>query len=163
MQNPRAKIFAPSKVAIHRERIEAYLRGENIYPVTIELDLTQRCTRACPACPYSAARSAGLTLELPFLDRLFSILGKNTPGLVLSGGEPTSVPHFPETVALAKEKGFREVAVISNGSMLHLPEVQAALLEHVTSIRVSLYDWQEGDSAYFVETLTKIRNLRRAY
>lgn len=160
MQTTRPQIFAPSKVAIHRERIEAYERGENIYPVTVELDLTQRCTRACPACPYSAARSAGLTLELPFLDRLFGILGRNTPGLVLSGGEPTSVPHFPETVALARQKGFREVAVISNGSLLHLPEVQSALLTHVTSIRVSLYDWQEGDSAYFVETLAKIRNLR---
>jgi hypothetical protein len=159
-QNPKARIFAPSKVAIHRERIEAYSRGERIYPVTLELDLTQRCTRTCPSCPYAAARSAGLTLELPFLDRLFSILGKNTPGLVLSGGEPTSVPLFARTVALAKEKGFREVAVISNGSMLHLPQVQAALLEYVTSIRVSLYDWQEGDSSYFIETLAKIRNLR---
>jgi hypothetical protein len=156
-----AKIFAPSKVAIHRERIAAYLRGENVYPVTIEMDLTQRCTRTCPTCPYSARRVAGLTLELPFLERLFSILGRKTPGLVLSGGEPTSVPHFPEVVALAKENGFKEVAVISNGSMLHLPKVQSALLKHVTSIRVSLYDWQEGDSAYFVETLTKIRNLRR--
>jgi hypothetical protein len=147
-------------VAIHRERIEAYLRGETIYPVTIELDLTQHCTRSCPACPYAAARSAGLTLGLPFLDRLFSILGKNTPGLVLSGGEPTSVPHFSETLDLAKAKGFKEVAVISNGSMLHLSEVQDALLKHATSIRVSLYDWQEGDSAYFKETLTNIRNLR---
>ncbi len=53
------------------------------------------------------------------------------------------------------------MAVISNGSMLHLPKVQSALVEHVTSIRVSLYDWYEGDSAYFVDTLTKIRNLRR--
>jgi hypothetical protein len=159
-QNPKAKIFAPSKVAIHQDRVDAYLRGEHIHPVTLELDLTQRCTRACPSCPYTVARSAGLTLELPFLDRLFSILGKNTPGLVLSGGEPTLVPHFPETVALAKEKGFKEVVVISNGSMLHLPRVQDALLEHATSIRVSLYDWQDGDSAYFIETLKKIRNLR---
>jgi hypothetical protein len=160
MQNPKARIFAPSKVAVHQERIEAYLRGEKMYPVTVELDLTQRCTRSCPACPYAAARSAGLTLELPFLDRLFSLLGKNTPGLVLSGGEPTSVPHFSRTIALAKEKGFREVAVITNGSLLHLPEVQDSLLDHATSVRVSLYDWQEGDSAYFSETLAKIRHLR---
>ena len=151
MQNTRARIFAPSKVAIHSERIDAYLHGENVYPVTLELDLTQRCTRACPDCPYSAARSAGLTLEMPFLERLFSILGKNTPGLVLSGGEPTSIPHFPETIALAKTKGFKEIAVISNGSMLHIPEVQRALLDHATSIRVSLYDWQTNDSDYFIE------------
>ncbi len=104
IQNTRAKIFAPSKVAIHRERIEAYLRGENIYPVTIEMDLTQRCTRACPACPYSTARSAGLTLELPFLERLFRILGSHTPGLVLSGGEPTIGTAFPGDCCPGKGK-----------------------------------------------------------
>jgi len=160
MQSTKAKIFAPSKVAIHKERIDAYLKGEKIYPVTMELDLTQRCTRSCPDCPYGSSRSPGLTLELPFLDRLFSVLGSHTPGLVLSGGEATLVPHFPETVELARKKGFKEIAVISNGSRLNVPEVQAALLEHVTSIRVSMYDWQNGDSEYFTQTLGKIANLR---
>jgi organic radical activating enzyme len=161
MQGNKAKIFAPSKVAIHKDRIDAYLKGEKIYPVTMEMDLTQRCTRACPACPYSAARSPGLTLDLPFLNKLFSILGAHTPGLVLSGGEPTLTPHFPETVKLARKRGFKEVAVISNGSRLNIPEIQDALVEHVTSIRISMYDWQNGDSEYFTETLGKITNLRK--
>jgi hypothetical protein len=106
------------------------------------------------------ARQAGLTLPLPFLEKLFSILGPHTPGLVLSGGEPTYVPHFPETVALAKAKGFMEIAVISNGTRLHLMAVQNALLEHVTSVRISMYDWQEGDSDAFLEILKKIEFLR---
>jgi len=160
MESTKAKIFAPSKVAIHKERIDAYLKGEKIYPVTIEMDLTQLCTRSCPDCPYGSSRSPGLTLGLPFLDRLFSVLGSHTPGLVLSGGEPTLVPHFPETVELARKRGFKEIAVISNGSRLNIPEVQAALLEHVTSIRVSMYDWQDGDSEYFTATLGKIASLR---
>jgi hypothetical protein len=158
--NVKPKVFAPSKVAIHKERIERYLRGENVYPITVEMDLTQRCTRACPACPYSSTKKPGLTLELPFIDRLFTILGHDVPGLILSGGEATSVPHFPETVALAGAKGFKEIAVISNGSLLHLPKVQDALLRHVTSIRVSMYDWQDGDSNYFIQTLEKINHLR---
>jgi hypothetical protein len=160
MQNIKPKIFAPSKVSIHKDRIDAYLKGENIYPVTMEIDLTQRCTRDCPVCPYSSTKTAGLTLELPFLDRLFSILGPHVPGLVLSGGEATFVPHFPETVALARSRGFKQIAVISNGSLLHVTKVQDALLKHVTSIRVSMYDWQDGDSDYFKETLEKIYNLR---
>lgn len=157
----RPKIFAPSKVAIHKEKVDAYLKGENIYPVTMEIDLTQRCTRSCPACPYSVSRTAGLTLEMPFLERLFGILGPHTPGIVLSGGEPTLVPHFPRVLALARTSGFREIAVISNGSRLHVPEVQAALMEHATSIRVSMYDWQQGDSEYFSKTLKTIEYLRR--
>jgi len=154
------KVFSPSKVNIDHAKVEAYLHGEKIYPTTIELDLTQKCTRSCPGCPYSASRKAGLTLQLPFLDRLFSVLGKQTAGIVLSGGESTIVPHFPETVALAKKRGIREIAVISNGANIHVPEVQEALLEHVTCIRISLYDWQEYDSESFLMTLKKIEGLR---
>jgi hypothetical protein len=156
-----ARLFAPSKVSHYPERMRAYLAGERMYPTTIEMDLTQRCTRSCSGCPYSVSRRAGLTLELPFLERLFSILGPHTPGLVLTGGEATIVPHFAETVALAKEKGFTEIVVISNGANIDVPAVQDALLSDVASIRVSLYDWQEGDSHTFLEQLRKIGDLRK--
>ncbi|MFH0825950.1 MAG: radical SAM protein [Pseudomonadota bacterium] len=156
-----AVVFSPSKVGVDPERIKAYLRGERIYPLTMELDLTQRCTRTCPSCPYGVERRPGLTLQLPFLDRLFGILGPHVPGLVLSGGEPTSVPHFPETVALARKAGVQEIAVITNGSCLHDARVQEALLGGVTSVRVSLYDWQEGESEYFNRTLRLIELLRK--
>jgi hypothetical protein len=71
------------------------------------------------------------------------------------------VPHFPQALALAREKGFEEIAVISNGANIHLPRVQDALLEHATSIRISLYEWQEEDAEHFVTTLKKIEGLRR--
>ena len=153
-------VFASSKITNEKQKVHAYLRGEEIFPITMEVDLTQKCTRACPGCPYQVSRRAGHTLELPFLDRLFSILGNNTPGLILSGGEATCINHFPETVSLAKQKGFKEIAVISNGGMTHVPGIQDALLENVTSIRFSLYDWQDREEKYFTDTLEKIRNLR---
>ncbi len=156
-----AVMFSPSKVGHHESRIQAYWRGERIFPVTVELDLTQLCTRACPQCPYSASRSPGLTLALPFLERLFSILGPHTPGLILTGGEATFVPHYPETLALARAKGFKEISTITNGTCLHRPAVQNALLEHGTAVRVSLYDWQEEHSPAFLKTLRAIEALRR--
>lgn len=160
MSTNQSKIFAPSKVAIDSQKIKAYLNGERISPVTMEMDLTQLCPRSCSGCPYSVSRRPGLTLQLPFLDRLFGVVGPHTPGIVLSGGESTIVPHFPQTVALARKKGFREIAVISNGANIHRPKVQDALMEHVTSIRISLYDWQENDSESFIKTLKKIKGLR---
>lgn len=154
-------VFSPSKIAEHSERIRAYWRGERIYPVTIEMDLTQLCTRACPQCPYSAARSPGFTLSLSFIDRLFSILGPHTPGLILTGGEATLIQHYPETLALARAKGFREISTISNGTCLDRTPVQDALLEHGTAVRVSLYEWQTGESPVFLKTLRNIETLRR--
>lgn len=160
MNAPDPIVFSPSKVCIDRHRVETYLRGDRIWPTTMELDLTQKCTRSCPSCPYGVARQPGLTLSLEFLDRLFGILGPHTPGLVLSGGESTSVPHFPETVKLARRHGFKEIAVITNGTELENPRVQEALLSGVTSVRVSLYDWQEGPTDAFRSTLGRIERLR---
>ena len=159
--NNNQTVFAASKVGNEKDKVAAYLNGENIFPTTIELDLTQLCTRACDGCPYGTSRTPGLTLQLPFLDRLFGILGHGTPGIVLSGGEPTMVPHFPETVQLARQRGFKEIAVISNGGYTHKNIVKDALVEHVTSIRFSLYDWQDGEGKYFLDTLAKIRQLRK--
>jgi hypothetical protein len=153
-------VFTPAKVDYEHEKIEQYLAGRPIYPSTIELDLTQLCSRACPGCPYGATRTPGLTLQLPFLDRLFSILGPHTPGIVFSGGEPTIVPHFPETVRLARQKGFKEIAVISNGANIDKPHIQDALMQDVTVIRISQYEWQTGETAHFRQTLGKIETLR---
>lgn len=161
MAHPDQIVFSPSKVGIDRQRLEAYLHGERVWPMTMELDLTQKCTRCCPSCPYGVARQPGLTLTLPFLDRLFGILGPHTPGLVLSGGEATSVPHFPEAVRLARKHGFKEIAVITNGTELEQPGVQEALLSDVTSVRVSLYDWHEGVTDSFLDTLKRIERLRK--
>ena len=153
-------IFATSKITIEESRLRTYLSGGNIFPLTIELDLTQKCTRSCPSCPYLVSRRSKHTLGYPMIDRLFGILGKNTPGVVLSGGEPTSHPQFPGVIKLAKKKGFREVAVISNGGFTHQPAIQDALLEYASSIRFSLYDWQVTEEKYFTETLEKISALR---
>lgn len=156
----KRKIFAPEKVAGDREKIRAYLNGENIFPITIELDLTQLCSRDCSGCPYGASRKPGLTLQLPFLDRLFGILGQGTPGIVFSGGEPTIVPHYPQALKMARQKGFREITTISNGANIHLPAVQDALMEYATAIRISMYEWQEGESEHFWMTLKKIEAFR---
>ncbi len=153
-------VFHPAKVAVSQQRIDAFLRGERFYPLTMEIDLTQRCTRSCPDCPYGVSRRPGLTLSLPFIERLFEILGQHTPGVILSGGEPTSVPHFPETVALANKHGFNEIAVITNGTLLDDPKVVETLVSGVTSVRVSLYDWQNGQQQSFLDTLRRIENLR---
>jgi MoaA/NifB/PqqE/SkfB family radical SAM enzyme len=131
------------KIAAHRDRILAYLRGEAIYPVSLELDLTSRCSRACRDCPSTRA-SEHWELTEAFVERLFTALGGHVPGLLLTGGEPTMSPLFPGTLALARKQGFRDIAVVTNGSHLDRDDVRAALLAHASTVRVSLYDWEEA-------------------
>ncbi len=160
MFEDKNKIFTPAKVAGEKQKVEAYLNGERFFPTTIELDLTQLCSRNCVGCPYGVSRRPGLTLQLPFLDRLFSIIGQMTPGIVFSGGEPTIVPHFGETIKTARKKGFKEIAIISNGENIDKPQVQDALMENATAIRISMYEWQEKETEHFTKTLKKIESLR---
>lgn len=153
-------VFTREKVTSDADRTSRYLAGEFIDPCTIELDLTDTCTRSCPSCPFGANPANTRALSLRFLDRLFGVLGGRTPGLILSGGEPTVAPEFPRVLALARQRGFRQVATITNGTRLHLRPVQDALLEHGTAVRVSLYDWQNGGLNTVQETLARLVDLR---
>ena len=86
--NKEREVASGYKIAAHRERIMAYMRGESIFPVSLELDLTSRCSRACADCPSTAL---AFHWELPesFVERLFAALAGNVQGLLLTGGEPT--------------------------------------------------------------------------
>ena len=134
------RVAGPAKVGGEAAKLAAYLRGERIYPTTLELDLTTACTRSCPECPSTTA-PLQRTLSRRALDWLLGALDGQTPGLLLTGGEPTMAPLFPATLALARRRGFREIAVVTNGGCLDVPDVLRALLAHATTIRLSLYDW----------------------
>jgi hypothetical protein len=141
--DPGADLVASGyKIAAHRERVLSYLRGEAIFPVCLELDLTSRCSRACRDCPSTRA-SEHWQVTREFVERLFAVLGGNVPGLLLTGGEPTISPLLPFTLGHARASGFREIAVVTNGSHLDQDDVREALLAHASTIRVSLYDWEE--------------------
>ncbi len=148
------------KIAAHRERIRDYLRGQAIFPVCLEFDLTSRCSRTCRDCPSTRAREHW-EVSREFVERLFAALGGNVPGLLLTGGEPTISPLLPFTLGHARASGFREIAVVTNGSHLDQNDVCAALLAHASTIRVSLYDWEVQVLSGSESIFQKLQALRR--
>jgi MoaA/NifB/PqqE/SkfB family radical SAM enzyme len=80
------EIASTFKIAGHKEKLVSYLCNESIFPVTLELDLTSECNRKCPHCP-STTTLPHYSLETNFVERLFSHLGGQTRGLLLTGGE----------------------------------------------------------------------------
>lgn len=162
MNNGQAKEFGVAsfqKVGYHRERLDAYLREELIFPVCIELDITSQCTRNCPNCPSGKGLNQK-SLSLGFVKNLFAAMERQTNGLLLSGGEATYSPIFPEVVALARMEGFEEIAVVTNGSLLNENRVMSALMEHVSTIRISMYDWDGTSCEGIAPTLRRITQLR---
>lgn len=140
--------------------MKLYLQGENIFPVTLELGLTADCNRKCRDCP-SALGSKNLYLEADYVERLFKMLGGHTKGLILTGGEPTLSPIFPDVLRLARLSGFEEIAVVTNGTLLGDQQIIKALISYASVIRISLYDWNKKDIAGVAETLSRIERLRK--
>lgn len=153
------EVASAYKVTYHRDKLAAYLRHEEILPACVELDISTRCNRRCPLCPSTTSPQAS-RLDLAFIERLFVRLAGQTRGLLLSGGEPTLSPIFPAVLQLAREHGFLDVAVVTNGDLLHRDRVAAALCAHASAVRVSIYDWTREPRENLDATLRRIASLR---
>lgn len=156
----RLEIASASKVGCHAERLKSYLAGDSIYPVSLELDLTSECTLSCPECPSTSAPQHH-SLKWEFVDRLFGFLGGQTTGLLLTGGEPTMSPLLGPALERARHCGFRDIAVVTNGSLLDEERVADALLRYATTIRLSLYGWDDDRQEDVRLSLLRIERLRR--
>lgn len=85
------------------------------------IDVTNRCNLSCPIC----FADAGDARDEPTMDRIkfmMQVLRDQgpvpCPAVQFSGGEPTIRADLPEMVALAKEMGFAQIQVASNGPMM---------------------------------------------
>jgi MoaA/NifB/PqqE/SkfB family radical SAM enzyme len=128
------QMYANHKSALNLTQVDAFLAEKNVFPRTIEMDVTTRCTRSCPLCPSAGSRLPHHTLRPEFVDRLLGVVEGETRGIIFSGGEPTFSPHFVDLLRIARRRRFLEVAVISNGSELGRPEIQDALMQYATGI-----------------------------
>lgn len=153
------EIAAAAKVAHHADKLGAYLRGEPVFPATLELDLTTECNKNCRYCA-STLTVPRATLPMGFVDRLLGLLEGRTRGLLLTGGEPTMAPTFPDTLRLARERGFEDVVVVTNGTLLDEGPVAGALLERASAVRVSVYDWAAESASPLSAVLRSVEALR---
>ena len=102
--------------------------------VLANIDITNRCNLRCPICFANAAES-GYVLE-PSIEEIRQMLLNlrsnrpfPCPSVQFSGGEPTVREDFPEIVAMAREVGFPQVQVATNGVMLAKDPAYAAKLK----------------------------------
>lgn len=89
----------------------------------VNLDLTNRCNMNCPIC-FANANAAGFVYE-PSFDEVVNMLKLlraekpvPAPAIQFAGGEPTIYPRFIEIVRIAKQLGFPQVQVATNGILL---------------------------------------------
>lgn len=73
------------KVFYHRDKVERYLDGDQIFPVTVDFHLTNRCSRQCPGCP-SWLRTLKSQFSYEEILKFLSWISPDTKGLYLTGG-----------------------------------------------------------------------------
>lgn len=147
--------ITPSKVFSHLDRLAGWQRGEKPAPVTVEWDLTNRCSLGCFACHFAhthvkgpwAARdrampegfeSTGSIADVALVRRgLEDMAVAGVKGIIWTGGgEPTLHPHWPEIVQHAHGLGLEQGMYTLGG---HFTEASARhLAQRLTWVVVSL-------------------------
>lgn len=107
------------KLNWHRDRVEAWLAGERIAPITIDCALTRRCSYKCIYCygQLQANDEKKMTKEVifRFLDDAAEI-GVKAISFV-SDGESTCSPHLYDAILRGKSNGL-DMALGTNGFLL---------------------------------------------
>lgn len=119
------------KLAWHKERVQAWLNGERIAPITIDCALTRRCTYRCVYCygmlQANDERKMTQDVIFRFLDDAAEI-GVKAISFV-SDGESTCSPYLYNAILRGKSNGL-DMALGTNGYLLQderLEEILPAL------------------------------------
>ena len=126
------------KLAWHKERVNAWLNGNRIAPITIDCALTRRCTYKCVYCygMLQANDEKRMTRNVifRFLDDAAEI-GVKAVSFV-SDGESTCSPHLYAAILRGKENGL-DMALGTNGYLLK-DERLADILPALTYLRFNI-------------------------
>jgi len=131
--------FSSDKILKHLDRVNAWLRGGNPHPITVELDMTNICNHKCQECSgwYFQNRN---TDSLPYglaKDIIRQLAMAKVRGLIFTGGgEPLCYPQITNVVKLAHRLGL-DIGFITNGSLINEKNARI-LLGCCTWLRVSL-------------------------
>ncbi len=85
------------------------------------IDVTSRCNLSCPVCFANAGAGIYEPSQEQIRDMMKSLRSERPvpcPAIQLSGGEPTVRDDLPQIVAMAKEMGFSQIQVATNGLRL---------------------------------------------
>ena len=111
--------------------------------ILANVDLTNRCNMTCPIC-FAEANSSGYVYEpdydtvVKMLEMLRSQKPTKCPAVQFSGGEPTIHPRFFDIVKKARELGFTQIQVASNGlSFRDIEFCKKAVEAHLHTIYLS--------------------------
>ena len=119
------------KLLWHKDRVDAWLNGERIAPITIDCALTRACTYRCIYCYGQLQKNDEKRMTRDVIFRFLddaSEIGVKAVSFV-SDGESTCSPHLYDAILRGKSNGL-DMALGTNGFLLkdeRLEEILPAL------------------------------------
>lgn len=126
------------KLIYHPETVARWLKGENIYPVELEIGLTNACNHRCIFCSvdYTGYKPEFLDSEI-LIRNLMELAPKGLRSIVYAGeGEPLLHKDIVRIINQTKTLGI-DAAMSTNGVLL-VPEVSRDCLKSLTWLRFSI-------------------------
>jgi len=115
--------------------LKLFRRDYLLHPLATTYYVTAHCNLNCVYCEdFGVRRNAQAEPALPLDDaiRVLRILRQGTDRLILTGGEPLLYPDIVELVTHARrELAFRQITLLTNGSLLPQREPLLPLLDHL--------------------------------
>ncbi|MCM1227060.1 MAG: radical SAM protein [Clostridium sp.] len=125
------------KLMYHPDTVSRWLKGENIYPIEMEIGLTNACNHRCIFCAvdYTGYKPEKINAEV-LINNLEQLAPKGLKSIIYAGeGEPLLHKSAPDIINKTKSLGI-DAAMSTNGVLL-TPEVSAECLKSLTWIRFS--------------------------
>lgn len=125
------------KLIYHPDRVSEWLEGKNIYPIELEIGLTNACNHRCIFCAldYTGYQPNRINTEM-LVSNLQELALKGIKSIIYAGeGEPLLHKDAPDIINETKSLGI-DVAMSTNGVLL-TPEVSRDCLKSLTWIRFS--------------------------
>jgi len=166
--NTYKKIFNNNKIFYHGDRLKEYIEdGRTSSPVTLTIDLTNRCNNKCPHCISYLKDNQDIDYET--LLRIFKdASGIGVKGIVITGGgEPLLYKKLNNVLRIGNTLGLHFGMITSGQDIGRSNEEWIEILSNLDWIRFSLdagtperYKRTHGlESDKFEEVISLINNL----
>jgi len=126
------------KLAYHMDRVNDWINGKRIAPITIDMALTRACNFNCVYCYGQLQENTRKKLSKDILFRFIedvADIGVKAISLI-SDGESSCSPHFYDFIDYAFEHGL-DVGVATNGALLDTDRIES-VLEKLTYLRFNI-------------------------
>lgn len=125
------------KLIYHPEIVARWMRGENVYPIELEIGLTNACNHRCIFCAvdYTGYKPDRMDKQL-LINNLREIAPRGVKSIIYAGeGEPLLHREAPDIINETKSMGI-DAALSTNGVLL-TSDISRECLKSLTWVRFS--------------------------